>query len=219
MVKLFSRNIIILFGAVLILATASPLSAHLASSRNSANDNSEMRFYPSGKWLSEMSLGHCQLVADIGWLAAIQYYGKHRLSDQNYEISPKLFSVITDADPTFTNAYLFASLVMTEAGYSDQAEALLREGVCRNPDSWRLHFDLGFFYYVIEKSWEKAANEFRAASQAPGAPDYTSRFAAAAYDKAGDESTARILWEVIAIESDNEEIRRMAGERLKQYAN
>ena len=209
-----ARNIVLFAGALLLLSLAQPVSSHLMDYRERVIDRSEMTYFPSGRCLQELSLGHRHLIADIAWLSAIQYYGKHRQTDQNYDISPSLFSVITEADPGFINAYLFASLVMTEAGMREQAEALLVEGTENNPDSWRLYFDLGFFHFVVTHSWDKAAEAFHAAAQAPGAPEYTQRFAAASYDKAGDEETARVLWQVIALESENEEIIRMAEERL-----
>ncbi len=212
-----ARNIILFAGALLLLSLALPVSSHLMEYRERMIDRSEMTYFPSGRCLQELSLGHRHLVADIAWLSAIQYYGKHRQTDQNYEISPSLFSVITEADPAFINAYLFASLVMTEAGKCEQAEALLVKGADNNPDSWRLHFDLGFFHFVVTHSWEKAAVAFQASARAPGAPEYTQRFAAASLDKAGNEETARVLWQVIALESENEEIRRMAEERLSLY--
>ena len=201
-------------GACLSLLLAAPLGERLAASRTESRDSAEMTFYPSGNFLKEMSLGHRHLVADIAWLSSIQYYGKHRLGDGQYAMSPELFRVITDADPAFENAYLFASLVMSEAGFIEQAERLLDLGVERNPNSWRLNFDLGFFHYVITHAWEKSASAFQAAADVENAPEYTRRFAAAAFEKSGDPATAKVLWQVIALESQNEEIRRMAEDRL-----
>ncbi len=66
----------------------------------------------------------------------------------------------------------------------------------------------------MRKAPIQAAAEFAAAAEIPGAPEYTRRFAAAAFQRAGDAATARHLWQVIACESENEEIRRMAAERI-----
>ncbi len=204
--------------AVGALALAAPIREELADRRVCLRDSAEMTFYPSGQFLREASLGHRQLVADFGWLAAIQYYGKHRRSDHRYPLSPKLFSVILDADPRFERAYLFASLILAEAGFTARAERMLRRGVQANPGSWRLRFELGFFHYVISRNWEKAARAFSAAAEAPGAPAMVRRFAAAAHQKAGDRDTARELWEIVARVTDNPEIRRMAEERLAKLA-
>lgn len=206
-------SLTLLAGASLI-ALSAPLSGRLAHCRPAQTDSYELDLFPSGRFLREASLGHAQLAADLGWLTAIQYYGKHRLTDRRYPLAPHLFVTITDADPRFENAYFFGSLVLADAGFLEQAERLLRRGAERNPGSWRLRFELGFFHYVLRKAPAQAAAEFAAAADIPGAPEYTRRFAAAAFQRAGDTATARQLWQRVARESENEEIRRMADEHI-----
>ena len=201
-------------GAGALIATATPLAARLAASRTALADPGELELFPSGRFLREVSLGHAQLAADLGWLTAIQYYGKHRLTDRRYPLAPHLFATITDADPRFENAYFFGSLVLADGGFREQAERLLRRGAERNPDSWRLRFELGFFHYVVNGAPAQAAAEFAAATEIPGAPEYTRRFAAAAFQRAGDAAMARRLWQLVARESQNEVIQRMAEERI-----
>ncbi len=201
-------------GAAALLATATPLAARFADSRPALADRSELDLFPSGRFLREVSLGHAQLAADLGWLTAIQYYGKHRMTDRRYPLAPHLFATITDADPHFENAYFFGSLVLADGGFREQAERLLRRGAERNPDSWQLRFELGFFHYVVKKVPAQAAAEFAAAAEIPGAPEYVRSFAAVAFQRSGDVAMARRLWQLIARESQNEEIRRMAEERI-----
>ncbi len=200
--------------AVALLAVAHPTAEHFANSKQCGLDVGELGLFPSGRFLREASLGHRQLVADLGWLTAVQYYGKHRQSDRRYLLAPHLFGTITDLDPAFENAYFFGSLVLVDAGLPERAERLLRRGVERNPNSWRLRFELGFFHYVITRSHGAAAAAFEAAARLPDAPAFVRRFAAVAYQRAGDKRTARLLWRLIAQQSENEEIRRMARERL-----
>jgi hypothetical protein len=207
-------SLALVLGAGTLIVAAIPCAEQLAASRRELRDSSELALFPSGRFLREASLGHAQLAADIGWLTAIQYYGKHRRADRHYPLAPHLFATITDADPQFENAYFFGSLVLAEGGFREQAERLLRRGAERNPHSWGLRFELGFYQYVIEKSYGEAAAAFMAAAQIPGAPEYVRRFAAAAHQRSGDAATARLLWDLIARESDNEEIRRMARARV-----
>jgi len=201
-------------GAGALIGGALPLAARFAASRPPVRAVGELELFPSGRFLREVSLGHAQLAADLGWLTAIQYYGKHRRDDRRYPLAPHLFATITDVDPRFESAYFFGSLVLAEGGFLERAERLLRRGAERNPRSWRLRFELGFFQYVIKKSYAEAAATFLAAAGTPGAPAYTRRFAAGAHERAGDAATARGLWSLIARESDNQEIRRMARERV-----
>ncbi len=196
------------------IGMATPVGREFAVQKGAFRDRAEMTLFPSGRFLSQASVGHRHLVADLAWVAAIQYYGKHRRTDRRYALAPHLFTVITDADPAFENAYLFGSLIMVEAGFVRQAASLLRKGTERNPSSWKLKFELGFFHYVVTRSWRLAGEAFAAAARDPRAPEYVHRFAAAAYERAGDAHTARKLWEMIARESENREIRRMAEEHL-----
>ena len=73
---------------------------------------------------------------------------------------------------------------------------------------------MGFYHYVCTRSYDLAAAAFEAAAKLPGAPPHPARFAAASYEKAGDDETARELWQLIGDETDNPEIREMAEERL-----
>lgn len=173
----------------------------------------ELALFPSGRFLQEASLGHSQLVADFAWLTVVQYYGKHRLSDRRYPLAKHLFTVLTDTDPSFENAYLFGALVMAEAGDYDSAARLLERGAGRHPDSWRLQFELGFFSYVALRDWKRAGDAFAYAATLPGAPEYVARFAAASYERTSERATALLLWETIARTSANDEVRRLARER------
>lgn len=174
----------------------------------------ELALFPSGRLVREASLGHPQWTADLAWLTAIQYYGRHRRSDRSYPLADHLFRVVTEADPGFARAYLFGALILCEQGDRDAAEALLRRGVNAHPESWLHWFELGFFHYVETRSFDEAARAMRIAARLPGAPEYVGRFAAAAAGHAGDRETALSLWETVARGSGNEEIRRMAEERI-----
>lgn len=207
---------LVLAGALLACALLAAQARHeVAAGKRAVRESVELLLFPSGRFLQETSLGHRQLLADMAWLTAIQYYGEHRMSDRTYPLAPHLFTVLTDADPQFENAYLFGALVMAEDKRLRRAEALLEDGLARNPDSWRLAFELGFFRYVYSKSYLSAAEAFATAARNSAAPPYTVRFAAAAYQRGGDGETAALLWRTIIATSDNEEIRRMAEEWLQ----
>ncbi len=214
-----TRIAALLLLAATALAVCAPLGGSLAQKQSASREiaireSQELELFPSGKFLREISLGHPQLLADLAWLEAIQYYGKHRLSDRRYPLSPHLFKTLIEADPHFEGAYLFAALVMAEGGYLREAEQHLQKGAAVNPHSWGLRFELGFFQYVALQDYARAAQSFHDASRLEGAAEYVGRFAAASFERAGDEETARALWGVIARSSENEEIQRMAKDRL-----
>jgi tetratricopeptide (TPR) repeat protein len=204
--------------ALLCVALASRAAQGFARSRPAEDAAAELTLFPSGKLLTEASLGHRLLTADLAWLTAIQYYGKHRLSDRRYPLAAHLFQVVTDADPEFRNAYLLGALVLAENGELDAAAALLCKGVRANPHAWRLWFELGFFHYVFTRDYDEAALALRIAGRLPGAEEYVTRFAAEATQRAGDPRLAAELWEAIARGSANDEVRRIAEERLAALA-
>ncbi|MBD3237881.1 MAG: hypothetical protein GF330_14375 [Candidatus Eisenbacteria bacterium] len=207
--------LLLIFAALVCVVLSTHAREEIAVRKQALRDSVELLFFPSGRFLQETSLGHRHLLADLAWLAAIQYYGKHHMSDQSYPLAQHMFTVLTDADPGFESAYLFGALVLAEEGQLGRGEALLEKGVGRNPDSWRLGFELGFFRYIYMKSYLEAARAFATAARNPNAPDYVTRFAAAAYQRGGDAATAAQLWRAISESTDNEEVRRMAEEWLE----
>ncbi len=210
----WASGVLYLAVALFCAALAMGAAKQFAARKPFLTDDHELALFPCGARVTEISLGHARLLADCAWLAAIQYYGKHREGDRRYPLAPRLFAVLTDADPSFQNAYLFGSLIMAENGDLAAAESLLHNGVVRNPGAWRLQFELGFFHYVFTRSYAQAGVAFRRAAALPGAPDYVLRFAAAAWERSGEPGTAAELWAAVARASDNQEIRRMAEERL-----
>jgi tetratricopeptide (TPR) repeat protein len=205
---------LLLCALLLCLPLAVTAGQRFAAQRETIDDTAELQLFPDGRALDELSLGHRHLAADVAWLTAIQYYGKHRQGDRRYPLARHLFDVITDADPTFRNAYLFGALILGEAGQLDAAEALLRKGVRADPGSWRLAFELGFFHYAYTRRWADALAAFRRAAAMPQAPEYVVRFAAAAGERAGSLRLAAELWGIVARESANVEVRQIARERL-----
>jgi hypothetical protein len=201
--------------AALAITLAAHAGGEFSRRQGPVTDRAELVLFPSGRMLAEMSLGHPHLLADAAWLTAIQYYGKHRQTDRRYPMAPQIFEVITQADPSFRNAYLFGALVMAEDGNPAAAEAMLRRGVERNPRSWEMHFELGFFLYVYRRSLPEAARAFECAAGLPGAPEYVRRFAAATWERAEQPEVARSLWEQVADQTDNVEVRRIAEARLQ----
>ncbi len=203
-------------GGCICLALSVLSSAALDRAVPAAPPAAEFWLFPKGKTLSVLGLGNSELVADLCWLAAVQYYGKHRLTDRRYPLAEHLFDVIVQADPLFEGAYLFGALVLAEEGRIEEAAGLLARGVEAREDSWRLPFELGFLHYVFRRDWEAAGRMFVLASQRPGAPEYVRRFAAAAYEYAGNPFVALGLWRAMERTTANEEIRRLAREHIER---
>ncbi len=201
----------------LLLAGAHRLGLALERARPSSADPSELTYFPAGPWVRAAALGRTRLAADLCWLEAIQYYGKHRRTDQRYGYAETLFRTLTDLDPSFENAYVFGALVLHgDAQAPGAAFALLERGIECNPSSWRLAFEHGFLAYLESKDSRVAVEYLSHAARLPDAPPWVGRLAAYAATKAGDRELSLEMWRRVLENSENDEVRRIARARLRE---
>lgn len=201
-------------GALLLLA-AIPAAGRLEAVLGRASDEVELALFPTGAWVRPLAFGWTELAADLVWLQALQYYGKHRASDRRYPYLQTLFETLTDLDPRFVNAYIFGALTLAEDQHQPEAALrLLEKGMRENPKSWWLAFEYGFSHYVHGSDPARAGHWLARASRMEGAPDWVGRLAAYASTQAGDVRTARALWLGIYQNTENAEIRRIAADYL-----
>ena len=179
----------------------------------------ELSYYPSGRHLEPMTLGHAETFADLAWLRAVQYYGEHRRSDMRFARMAHVFEILTALSPGFLPAYVFGSFALAQEGNDFQhAEALMLEGLERNPTSGRLAFELGFLDYVRPggRDLRHAAEYFEMAARLPDGPPASARFAAFVRQNAGDLHVAWALWREVAERSDNRYLREMAEREMRK---
>lgn len=175
----------------------------------------ELLYFPSGNFLGEVCAGQRELVADILWLRAVQYYGSHRQTDRVYVWAKHLFRVITALNPLFVEAYRFGALVLaTDAMQAEDGIDLLKRGWHENPRRWEIPFDLGFLYFLHRENL-LAASYFRRAAALPGAGEQAARFAASAYGRGGREESARAMWSAMRDGATNPVAREIADYALK----
>jgi hypothetical protein len=177
-------------------------------------------YLPSGKFVKELSLGYREVAADLIWLNAVQYYGEFRNESHDLKYFRGLIDIVTALDPHFVFAYVFGALIVSEdAGAFNDGLDILKRGMAHNPTSWQLPFEIGFLNFVNRRDNVLAARYFELASQMPGAPEYTERFAAFVYSKAGDTEASIRLWEEYKEHTDNPFLKELAEryiEKLKR---
>ena len=177
----------------------------------------ELLYYPSGLFVRQASLGYETAAADLGWLRCIQYYGEHRMTDNRFDRIGHVTEIVQELDPRFDQATIFGAFVLgQEMGRSDAGLALLRRGLERNPESWQLAFETGFLYYVCFDDHASAARYFAMASRLPDCPDYVERFAAFAFQRAGEREMAILLWKRVLATGNKymQDVARREIERL-----
>lgn len=168
-------------------------------------------YLPSGNFLSAASLGYKQLVADVVWFSAIQYYGDFRMDNHGLEYFEGLIEIVTKLDPKFTFAYVFGGLIISnDLGDLGKGIDVLKRGMGENPTEWQLPFEIGFLHYIHRVDYNVGARYFDLASKLPGAPERTKRFAAIAYDKGGSDESALRIWEEYLELTDDPHLRELA---------
>ncbi|MCA9726701.1 MAG: hypothetical protein KC729_03395 [Candidatus Eisenbacteria bacterium] len=204
-------------GGLLLLSAAIPAGVRFDRAMARPADPTELALFPTGDWVRPAVCGFSALAADIVWLRALQYYGQHRGTDRHYPYLETLFRTLTDLDPHFINAYIFGALTLAEDEHREEAALeLLRRGIARNPESWWLVFEYGFMFYVHGHDPVRASYWLTRAAHMEGAPEWTARLAAHASSQAGQATTAIALWREVYRNTENDEIRRIAVEKLAE---
>jgi len=185
----------------------------------------EDSLYLSSSSLKKISLGYTELLSDIYWMRAIQYFGSKRTEDQNPELLYHYFDIITDLDPRFVNAYRYGGTFLAEPapfglGKLDMGVSLLEKGRKNNPDNFRLPLEEAFLYYFYPKNYDKAAELFREAAETPGLSRSRQAsvkgMAAAALAKGGNRDLSKEIWQIIYETSPSEGRRSFALRNLEE---
>jgi hypothetical protein len=180
----------------------------------------ELSYYPSGQWIGPLALGERATWSDLTWLRAIQYYGEHRATDNQFVRMAHVFDIITALDPKYRNAYVFGGTSLAQEGRQfDAGVALLERGRAADPATWVYPFEIGFLYYVERRDVDEASVWFDEALRKKDCPDYVRRFAAYTNDKAGYVEQAVMLWESVAEETPNRLLRAKAVSEARRLAS
>jgi tetratricopeptide (TPR) repeat protein len=177
----------------------------------------ELSYYPTGRHLRPVTLGHSESAADLAWLRAVQYYGAHRMTDNQFTRMEKVFDVLTSLAPDFVPAYVFGGFALAQEGRDfEAASRLMLKGLEANPRSGTLAFQLGFLYYVRPggRDLRRAAEMFERAARQPDGPPQSARFAAYARQHSGDLRVALELWTRVAQDTPNHYLREMAQHEI-----
>jgi tetratricopeptide (TPR) repeat protein len=154
----------------------------------------KLLYLPNGKHLKIMSLGHANLVADLLYLWAIQYYSDYERKQRHRYVEHVFADVITELDPHYVDAYWLGALILiVETGDLDAGIGLLEKGAARNPDKWILPYLAGWECYHA-KRYECATGYFERASRIPEAPTVVQRMRAGMVARQGDVSQALAAW-------------------------
>jgi hypothetical protein len=158
------------------------LVVHMAADKQfavHARDRNDY-FVPSADAVKLCSLGFDQFLADMYWLAFVQYCGEiDPRRGHEYRKNYDYVNLITDLDPHFLRPYWFGSWAI---GYwqkrPDLADRIIQRGISNNPNEWEMPFLGGVNAYIFGDNAQKAAAYYRQAAKLPKAPEYLLRQAA-----------------------------------------
>jgi hypothetical protein len=198
----------------------------------------EETLYLSSSNLKKLSLGYKEIIADIYWMRALQYFGSQSFAGaveqaQANKLSAKpksdllyhYFDIITDLDPRFVNAYRYGGTFISEPspiGLDDieKGTMLFDKGRNNNPANFRLPLEEAFIYYLYAKDYQRAADLFKDASQKPGLTDFRRAslrgMAALAQSKGGNKKLSRQIWKIIYETTTDEGRKNFALRNLKE---
>ncbi|GIW47677.1 MAG: hypothetical protein KatS3mg078_1554 [Deltaproteobacteria bacterium] len=185
----------------------------------------EESLYFSSASLKRFSLGYEELLADIYWLRAIQYFGGRSVEERDPELLYHYFDIITDLDPKFVNAYRYGGTFLAEPpplglGDIERGIKLFDKGRKNNPENFRLPLEEAFIYYLYVKDYKRAAELFKEASEKPGLSEFRRAslrgMAASSLSKGGSRELARRIWEEIYRTTTIEGRKEFALRNLKE---
>ena len=149
---------------------------------HSSEPATEFIYLPQAKFLKPLSLGYRNVLADVLWFRTISYFGEHYRSDRTYRWLGHMCNLVTDLDPAAEYVYRFCGIILPwEANQVEEGIQVLEKGVRYLPDSWLIHFWLGFNYYFFKGDYEDAIRHMRRSAELPGSHASATRLAALLY--------------------------------------
>lgn len=218
------RTVVYICILIILIAVSIPFQIKIDGIRGKFRSVEES-LYLSSSTLKKLSLGYYELLADVYWLRALQYFGSRELDQQNPELLYHYFDIITDLDPKFVNAYRYGGTFLAEPppfglGEVRKGIELFDKGRANNPGNYRLPLEEAFIYYFYPKDYEKAAQLFREASEKPGVSPLRKAsmkgMAASAHARGGNRELSKKIWEIIYDTSPSEGRRNFALRNIKE---
>jgi hypothetical protein len=210
--------------AVCLIAAAliGPVQNRLESRTGESGPDPDLLFFSSPPVVKKMALGYENLLADLYWMRAIQYYGRRAEADKRpvrYKNLSTLLDIATTLDPYPLDIYRAGGNFLAEpdpigAGQPQEALKLLDKGIRAHPGEWKLRFDKGFVYFIYLKDFKAAGKVWLEAGELPGSPPWMKSLAAVSLSKGGAMETARALWNHQYRESTRADVRENARQHL-----
>ena len=180
----------------------------------------------TGPVVRAFSFGFADVLADLYWLRAVQYYGREKVANAPaaYANLAPLLETAAELDPRFEIVYRYGAVFLSEAppigaGQPKKGVALLKKGADRNPLKWSLRQDQGFFTFVYTGDAIGGAAILRQAAEIPGSPPWLRPLAAKVLADGGNLEASVQMWTIIRDQSEPGVLRINAETQLEVVKN
>lgn len=165
--------------------------------REVASDN--VRFLPSGKALSLVSLGYEEVLADLLWVKATMLFGERFGEDGDqgwYSWLYHMMDLATDLDPQFRGAYKYGGIMLrVDGAFIEQSTMIFAKGMHAMPNEWYFPFGIAMNYFLYKDDGALAAPYMRRAAQSDGGPFYLANLAVSLVDEEQGLETSLLFLE------------------------
>ncbi len=163
------------------------------------------------KHLKDFALGYQNLLADLTYIWAIQYFATPEIPRKARRRNlRKFFEAIWSLDPKYLETYSIAALI-ADLDFQDPQTAIdfLLEGFRRNPEAVELLEEAAFYAFARKKDYDLAYQLYMKAYRLKKDPK-TLRLAAAMLEKKQNVKLAWSYWMQVYQETDSEYLKKIA---------
>jgi tetratricopeptide (TPR) repeat protein len=148
-------------------------------------------------------------LTDLLWLNTDPHWHNGR-----WDECIRLLRQIIEIDPQFVEAYTSAAFLLWNLDRDEEAIEFYEAGIAANPDSYEVYHEFGM-YYQQRKKWEKAAEQFRKATER-NAPMHCQHMLPNALERMGQKREALAEWRAVLKRFPDDFIAKRRIERLEK---
>lgn len=184
----------------------------------------EIRVVPPEEVVRALSLGHEGFAADLLLSDVTIHSGslmwKPLRIKFDHEWAYSMVDLVTDLDPKFFTAYLFAGMgLIHDFDDVERAKPILEKGMQVFPERWELPFWIGYNYYSYLQEFEKAGKYLWQAYNKPDAPKRFLSLMLSTLRKAGDYEKALEVINEMYESTEQESLKAVYAKRMAQLEN
>lgn len=135
-----------------------------------------------------------------------------------FDYAAAMFRLITEMDPTDTEAFGLGAWLMDSRNRPADALAFLRHGLSVNPTRYNMYDELGAYYYK-KKDYKQASGYLEKAVAFDDCPVQVWHMLAHAYERSGSVEESIKAWEHVSLVSPDDPVVKLNLDRLKKKMN